>query len=211
MPVNDLTYVNIRPEHGPDVAELQAVCFPYTPPEYYFTAEDIEQMAEIFPEGHFAVLDGERVVGFGAGIFLDFDFEHTQHTLQEIAGSGGYENHDPAGDYYYGTDISVHPDYRRRGIGRKLYELRKEIVRQFNRKGIIAGGVLPGYSAYKDKMSAAEYVQKVAAGELYDKTLTFQMENGFKVLGVLPNYFPDSSTDGWASLILWDNPDYRPD
>jgi len=208
--MNDLTYVNIRPEHGPGVAELQAICFPYTPPEYYFTAEDIEQMAEIFPEGHFAALDGEQVVGFGAGIFLDFDFEHTQHTLQEIAGAGGYENHDPKGDYYYGTDISVHPDYRRRGIGRKLYELRKEVVRQFNRKGIIAGGVLPGYGAYRAKMSAAEYVQKVASGELYDKTLTFQMENGFKVLGVLENYFPDSLTDGWASLILWENPDYRP-
>ena len=208
--MNDLTYVNIRPEHGPGVAELQGVCFPYTPPEYYFTAADIEKMAEIFPEGHFAVLDDDRVVAFGAGIFLNFDFEHTQHNLEESAGPGGYENHHPHGDYYDGTDISVHPEYRRRGIGRKLYQLRKDVVRQFNRKGIIAGGVLPGYSDHKEKMSALEYVQKVAAGELYDKTLTFQLENGFKLLGVLKDYFPDSSTNGWASLILWENPDYTP-
>jgi ribosomal protein S18 acetylase RimI-like enzyme len=209
--MNELTYVNIRPEHGPAVAELQGICFPYTPPEYYFTAEDVVQMAKIFPAGHFAVLDDDRLVGFGAGIFLNFDFEHTQHSLEEIAGPGGYENHNPDGEYYYGTDISVHPDYRRRGIGRRLYQLRKEVARQFNRKGIIAGGVLPGYGDYKAQMSALEYVQKVAAGELYDKTLTFQMENGFKVLGVLKDYYPDSTSDGWASLILWENPDYQPE
>jgi ribosomal protein S18 acetylase RimI-like enzyme len=209
--MKDLTYTNIRPEHGPGVAELQAICFPHTPADYYFTAEDVTNMAEVFPEGHFVVLDGDLVVGLGAGIFVNFDFEHPQHTLHEIAGPGGYEKHDPDGEYYYGTDISVHPDYRRRGIGRHLYRLRKDVVRQFNRKGILAGGVLPGFSKYKDQMSAAEYVNKVAAGELYDKTLTFQIENGFKVLGVLRDYFPDKLTDGWASLILWENDDYQPE
>lgn len=207
--MNELIYCNIRPEHGPGVNRLQALCFPHTPPEYYFTVEHVVGMARIFPEGHFVVLDGDLVVGLGAGIFVNFDFDHTQHTLHEIAGPGGYEKHDPEGDYYYGTDISVHPDYRRRGIGRRLYQLRKDVVRTFNRKGILAGGVLPGYGKHREQMTALEYVHKVAAGELYDKTLTFQIENGFKVLGALEGYYPDDRTGGWASLILWQNPDYK--
>ncbi|MEZ4635424.1 MAG: GNAT family N-acetyltransferase [Caldilineaceae bacterium] len=35
---------------------------------------------------------------------------------------GYYTNHDPHGDYYYGADISVHPDFRGLGIGRLLYD-----------------------------------------------------------------------------------------
>jgi hypothetical protein len=54
-------------------------------------------------------------------------------------------------------------------------------------------------------MSAAEYCRRVVAGDLYDRTLTFQLENGFEVRGVLENYLADEKNDGWASLIVWTN------
>jgi hypothetical protein len=60
-------------------------------------------------------------------------------------------------------------------------------------------------------MSAAEYVEHVRAGEIYDPTLTFQMENGFELLGVLEDYMHDDATDGWSVLIVWHNPDYGRD
>lgn len=204
-----LQYVPVRAEHGAGVTELQRLCFPHTPREYHFTPDDVAQMAAIFPEGTFVVLDGDKVVGLGAGIFLDFDFSHTQHTLYELTGDSACSKHNPHGAYYYGTDITVHPDYRRMGIGKKLYELRKEVVRRNNKKGIVAGGVLPGYADHKETMTALDYVNKVMAGELYDRTLTFQIENGFRAIGALENYYPDKRTGGWASLIVWDNPDYR--
>jgi ribosomal protein S18 acetylase RimI-like enzyme len=206
--MSELQYVPIHAKYGQGVAELQKICLPNTPPEYHFTPEDVAEMAAIFPEGAFVVLDGEKVVGLGAGIFLDFDFEHTQHTLYELTGESACKNHNPDGAYYYGTDITVHPDYRRRGIGQHLYELRKEVTRRYNKKGIVAGGMLPGFVDHKAHMSADEYVKKVMAGELYDRTLTFQIGNGFKALGVLKNYYPDAPSDGWASLIVWENPEY---
>ena len=54
-------------------------------------------------------------------------------------------------------------------------------------------------------MSAAQYVEKVAAGVLYDPTLTFQIRNGFEVRGVLENYMHDPTVDNCASLIVWPN------
>jgi hypothetical protein len=82
------------------------------------------------------------------------------------------------------------------------------VVRRHNKRGIIAGGHIPGYADHKHELSAAEYVEKVVSGELYDATLSFQLENGFEARGVLENYIEDEATDGWAALIVWENPDF---
>ena len=55
-------------------------------------------------------------------------------------------------------------------------------------------------------MTAAEYVDRVARGDLYDATLSFQLDNGFEVRGVLANYITDEATDGWSALIVWERP-----
>ena len=56
-------------------------------------------------------------------------------------------------------------------------------------------------------MSADEYIDKVVAGELYDATLSFQLENGFRAMGAIPNYLSDPSVGDNAVLIVWDNPE----
>ena len=44
---------------------------------------------------------------------------------------------------------------------------------------------------------------------LSDPTLTFQLRQGFVVRELLQDYLEDSASDNWATLILWENPDYR--
>jgi GNAT superfamily N-acetyltransferase len=121
----------------------------------------------------------------------------------------GVERHDPEGDWYYGIDIAVDEDYRGRGIAKKLYQLRKQVVIDHNKRGIIAGGVIPGYADHKHTMTSAEYVDAVARGDLRDPTLSVQISNGFEVVGVIADYVHDESTDNWASFIVWKNPEYR--
>ena len=60
----------------------------------------------------------------------------------------------------------------------------------------------------KATMPVDEYVDLVVSGELHDSTLTFQLDNGFQVRGLLENYLEDEADDGWAALIVWDNPGY---
>lgn len=201
----ELEYVTLDERFAPALEELELAVFPTIDPADLYDAAELRRLAAAFPEGNFVVLDDGRPVGMGLGILTDFDFEHTQHSLTDV---GGTELHDPSAPWYYGTDISVYPEYRGRGIGRRLYELRKACVRRLGKRGIVAGGVLPGYADHLESMSAQEYIDRVVAGELYDPTLTFQLENGFEARGVIENYLDDPSVGNNSVLIVWENPDH---
>ncbi len=202
--------INVAPQYAKALEQLQQDCFPTLADHELMNEEHFLSHCRIFPEGEFVALDNDKVVGLGSGFFIDFDFEHSQHTFQEIIDGGYYTKHDANGDWYYGADISVHPDYRGQGIGKMLYEARKDLVIRTNRKGIVAGGVLPGYINHKGKLTIHEYVNKVVTGELFDSTLSFQLKNGFEVRSMLENYIEDEASDNWSTLIIWHNLDYQP-
>ncbi len=206
--MSDLRFVNLTKDLAPQCAELELQAFPHADPDDLLNQLDIEVYAEIFPEGFFLCLDGDRVVGQGAGIFLDFDFDNPQHRIVDITGEHQCLKHDWGGAWYYGTDIVVHPEYRRRGIGKRLYQLRKDVVREYDKRGIIAGGHPAGYVDHKDSMSIEDYVAAVSAREIYDPTLTFQMDNGFEIRAVLYDYLRDEATNDASALIVWENPDF---
>lgn len=184
---------------------LETMCFPHANPDHLVTATDVRAYAKVFPEGFFVVLAGETVVGQGAGILLDFDFAHPQHRIVDLVGKDGCGSHNPEGAWYYGTDIAVHPAWRRRGIGQMLYDLRKDLVRRLGKSGILAGANLAGFHTHKASMSAPAYIEAVVRGELYDPTLSFQINQGFEVIAALENYLEDPDTDSWAALIRWES------
>ncbi len=191
------------------MVELEHLCFPTLGAEDLITVEGILLQEQVFPEGAYMALDGDRVVGMGSGIFVNYDITQPQHDMGDVVGRESVGNHDPEGEWYYGIDIAVHPDYRGRGIASELYLLRKQVVIDHNRRGIIAGGVIPGFADHKHEMSSAKYVEEVAAGRLTDATLTAQLRNGFEVRGVIADYVHDVTVDNWASFIVWFNPWYQ--
>ena len=199
----------IKPRYARALEQLQRDCFPTLGADELMSEAHFLNHCRLFPEGNFVALHEDRVIGLGSGFLIDFDFDHAQHSFQEIIDGGYYSNHDPDGDWYYGGDISVHPDFRRRGVGSLLYEARKGIVKKLNRRGIVAGGLIPGFAEYKHRMTPREYVDQVIARKLYDSTLSFQLGRGFEVRGLLEDYIEDEASDNWATLILWENPSYK--
>ena len=205
-----LTVTNLQPAYFAALEQLQRDCYPTLAEDELMLVEHFASQYAVFPAGQIVVLDGERVIGQGSGFLLDFDFANPNHRFREICDNLYFRTHNPDGAYYYGADISVHPAYRGRGIGKHIYRERKEIVRRANRRGIVAGGMLPGFVKHKARMSVQEYVAEVVAGNLFDPTLSFQLKEGFTVAGLLPDYLEDSAADNWATLIVWENPDRAP-
>jgi len=208
-PVNEIVYVPLIADYAKALEELELSVFHTIDPRDLYHEEELIELASMFPEGNFVALDDGRPIGMGLGILVDFDFDHPQHSLLSVVQhADGTSTHRAENPWYYGTDISVYSEYRGRGVGRRLYELRKEYVRAANKAGIVAGGVIPGYANHIDNMTADEYITKVSAGELYDPTLTFQIENGFEARGAIAGYLDDETVGGNAVLIVWPNPDY---
>ncbi len=211
MTMDTIRIETIQPKYASALEQLQRDCFPTLAMGELMRAEHFLNHCRLFPAGNFVALAGERVIGLGSGFLIDFDFEQAQHRFQEIVDGGFYSHHDPEGAWYYGGDISVHPDFRRRGVGSLLYQARKGIVQTLKRRGIVAGGLIPGFADYKATMSPKEYVDRVVAGEIHDSTLSFQLRRGFDVRRLLEDYIEDEASDNWATLIVWENPNYQPE
>ena len=163
----------------------------------------------IFLEGQFcAEVDG-RIVGSSSSLIVSLKPEYADHTWYDITGQGLFKSHNPNGDSLYGADISVHPEFRSRGIATMLYNARKDLSIRLNLKRIIAGGRLYNYYKYAKIMSAQEYAEKIVKGELKDPVLSFQLKNGFKLIKVLHNYLYDKRSLNYAIFIEWLNPKYR--
>lgn len=203
--MSSVEIVNLDPSLAPELEAIELLCFPTANPADLLSEADIRAYAEVFPEGYFVAMVDGVPVGQGAGIYLDFAFDHPQHTLADVSGDHQCGNHKPDGEWYYGTDITVHPDFRGQGIGKMLYDKRKALVVRDGKRGIIAGASLPGFHGHKSTMLIDDYVSKVVAEELFDPTLSFQLANGFEVRGLLENYVDDEADDGWAALIVWEN------
>jgi predicted amidohydrolase/GNAT superfamily N-acetyltransferase len=165
----------------------------------------------IFPQGQLvAELDG-RIVGAVATLIVDLGPDPLRpHTWPGITDSGYFTNHDPEADTLYGADVYVHPDARGLGVGAALYEARRALCRRLNKRRILAGGRLWGYTESGGGMTPDEYAARVVSGDIRDQVLSFQLREGFVMRSVLPNYIHDARSKNFASLIEWLNPDYRP-
>jgi GNAT superfamily N-acetyltransferase len=150
-----------RAEHAAALEELQLLCFPTLDDSERFKAAHYRKHIELFPEGQFVALDGDKVVGMTSTIRQHFDFTHVEHKFADVIQGGWLTSHEPDGDWLYGADIGTHPAYRRRGIARGLYAARHGTVRALGLEGQVTVGMLRGYGALKREMSASEYYESL--------------------------------------------------
>lgn len=212
MSVIDIRHT--QAEYAKACAALQPLCYPTLAVDEQFSAAHFLKHVQIFPEGQFMAVHRETgdIVGTTAGFLTHFDridpenFKH--HNFIDAVAGGWLTRHNPRGNYYYGVDMCVHPEFRGMGIARLFHEARKALCKQLGLRGQVIGGMIPGFAKYKHVMSAHEYARYVQAGLIYDSTLSTQLRNGFEFRGMLQHYLHDPPTDGWSTLLEWRNPEH---
>lgn len=213
----NIKIINTKAEHAKGIYDLVRLAYRDTLDVVYgeegITDGAVLQQIARFPEGQFVAItqdDPPLVVAMAATMIVSRPPTAPPLTWLEAMGGTGISKHDPNGQWLYGVEMAVLPDYRRHGIGTTLYQKRFELVKRLNLRGWYAGGSLMGYHRFQGQLSVAEYAEKVIKGELIDPTVTMQMHRGFKPTCFIPDYLPDEPDAGnGAVLIVWENPDYH--
>lgn len=200
--------VLVRQARLDDVPQLVDLTGRIYRPEWGHSAEMLRSQQTHFPEGQFVVEYEGRVVGYCATFRLNEAAALAPHTWTQITAGGMASRHQPDGDWLYGMEVVVHPDFRRMRIGQRLYQARKRLCMDLKLRGIVFGGRIPGLAKNIGKYGSPDaYVQAVVEGKRRDLTLSFQLTNGFEMIGLLRNYVPsDHESLGYAVHLVWRNP-----
>jgi len=187
---------------APQLAHLQEVVFPDLIPEERMKAIHFSSHVDLFPEGQWvAEIDG-KIAGSTSSIRYHFDPEHPEmHRFADLFDDGFMRTHQPEGNWLYGMDMAVFPEYRGLGIARKLYRARQNLVRELGLEGQVTVGMLNGFAAHSTQYTLEKYYLALVDGVLKDPTVSVQQKIGFKLCGLMKNYLSDP-TCGNAGVLL---------
>jgi len=190
--------------HADELEALQRIVFPTLGEDELILAVHYRHHLQLFPEGQFVITDQGKVIGMTTTMRSNFDFEHYHHTFKETIAGGWLTNHNPIGDWLYGLDLGVHPNYRGQGLARILYRARHEVAKKLHLRGQVTVGMMSGYGALVDELTGDQYYQQLLAGNRTDPTITPQMKIGFKPIALVPGYLNDPACGNYGVLIKLD-------
>lgn len=197
---------SVRPRELEDIPAIRAlmrrVYQPPHGPEAVWGETNLRLHLERFPEGQMVAEVPGALIGTSTTLRVSRTRALAPHTWVEITGAGSLSTHEPEGEVLYGVNIAVDPAWQGRGVGRLLYEARIILGRRLGCQAFVAGARIPGYHLHAGALTPEAYLEAVVAGRLFDPTLSKQIQVGFRVLGLLPDYAPDPETLGHAALIL---------
>lgn len=183
------------------VVALQAAAFPPPfPQEYHWQAHHIRSHLKHFPIGQYvADVDG-RVVGSCSNTIISEEKWQAHGSWIETVGDPGIRNFDPSGTTLYGLDITVHPDFRRQGVGRGFYEARFELCQTRGLARYGTGCRMPDFCA-SGAATVEQYADEVVAGNRNDRTLTPLLRYGLSFIAVVRGYMEDFESDNAGALL----------
>lgn len=203
--------VEIRPIHESDIPGIIKLCsrvYVESPP---WTEAQLRSQMSVFPAGQLVAHhpDFKDLLGYSASLIVNWDDYDSTDSWRDFTDKGMFTNHDPEnGHTLYGAEVMVDPSMQGKGVGKLIYQARRDLCAAQGMWRIRAGARLRHYHKYANDHSAHEYALAVARGEIFDPTLSFQLKNGFQIIGMVGDYLlNDPESRGNAALIEWLNLD----
>lgn len=200
---NEFIIRNATLEDAIQMEYVQSQCYPTLHQSEILTRNHFSNHIKIFPEGQLVVEKEGEIVASASTFRCNFP-EHDSTFLEETDNLWITNVQKPNGDWMYGIDMGVLPEYRGLGLSTEMYNARNEICKQLKIKGQIIAGMTIGYGKLKDKMSIEEYCYALEINKFTDPTITPQRKAGFRWIRPLYNYINDPES-GYASILM-----YRP-
>lgn len=198
----------IRQAKVEDISKIKELALKVYKEPGHYTEDQLLGHINHFPQGQFVAEYNEKIIGYCASIIVSEDKALKPHSWREITGNGYCSTHNPKGDYLYGIEVFVDPDYRRMRVGERFYKARENLCKKFHLKGIVFAGRMPLLKKkISEVQSPEEYLKAVHDKKIRDPVLNFQLRQGYKVLGILKDYLPsDVESMGCAIHMVWNNP-----
>lgn len=161
-----------------------------------------------YPEGQFVAMVDDTMVGYCATFRISGEIALRPHTWSEITGNGYASRHDPDGEWLYGMEVCVDPEYRGYRIGQRLYNQRKKICRENKLKGIVFAARIPTLAKRINRFGTVEeYLEQILQKKQRDPVVSFQLKNGFELHGIIPDYMTgDAPSLNYGIHLIWHNP-----
>lgn len=194
-----LSIQNATADHAQAMAVLQKRVFPTLSATELLTADHFAEHIRLFRRGQFvALLNGEVI---GSTSTFRTRFPNSQHTFLEVTGNLSLSTHDESGDWLYGFDLGVDPDFRGLGLGRLLYRARSEMALRLGLKGQVIVGMPSGFGKVMEKMSFDNYYKQIISKAVFDPTVSMQMKMGFSPCGIIPEYLEDPKCGNFGVMM----------
>lgn len=198
---NEFHVRNATVEDAVQMEYVQKQCYPTLHESELMNRNHFINHIKIFPEGQIVVEKDGIVVG-SASTMRSF-FPMVDKTYLETTDNLWITStHVPDGDWMYGIDMGVLPEYRGLGLSKEMYKARHEVCEILGIKGQIIAGMTIGYGKVKDTMTIAEYCEALEKKEFTDPTITPQRNAGFRWIRTLYNYINDPEA-GYASILMY--------
>lgn len=189
------------PEDAVQMEFVQSQCYPTLHESEILNRNHFLSHIKVFPEGQI-VIEKEGVIVASASTFRCNFPEHDSTFLEETDNLWITNVQIPDGDWMYGIDMGVLPEYRGLGLSTEMYKARTEVCGKLRLKGQIIAGMTIGYGKVKDKMTIKEYCLALETNKLTDPTITPQRKAGFRWIRPLYNYINDPEA-GYASMLMY--------
>lgn len=203
--------VNIRTMQERDIPAVIELCKRVYLGSTPWSESQLLSQIKIFARGQLVAFvpgNDEDVVAYSASLIVNWDDYQFDAPWRDMTDGGNFTNHDPVyGRTLYGAEVMVDPEMQGTGVGAQVYEARRRLVRELKLLRIRAGARLRDFHKVAETMTPQDYVMNVVLAQVVDPTLSFQLKQGFQVLGVVGGYLrEDPESQGFAAVIEWINP-----
>jgi ribosomal protein S18 acetylase RimI-like enzyme len=181
------------------------------PEEIRAMRDKFESRLEVFPEGFFLAFVDSKLAGVSTSEIINLN-PWTPPTSWEQTTDEGYirRTHRNDGNTVYVVSIGVSDWAQGRGLGTKLLDAQKRLVKEKGLRYLALGSRIPGYREYHSAnpaITAQEYAKMADANnEPLDPEVRFYARCGFEIAKVAPNYMGDDpESENYGVVMIWEH------